>query len=356
MSQETALSLNTNTLQGFTAKRGNAWHYREELQGDESNHYEGAIPVADVERRLFNWDALGRPNFTQHPCGAEEADSMFPDGQPFRWLEDPDRKSIVRSDTGETLGVFKRGYEIHGYHAWLVQNVQNLMDAGLSIGSAGLLRNGAVAWVQIEMEETVENAQGVAHRPFLLATTSLDGSLSTTYLRGTQLVVCDNTLSAALWEEDILRVRVKHTKNSGLKIAEARQALDIVAATANNFDAQVEALCAREVTDKQWFQFLDLHSPLTDAKGEPKIKAALTQAQNRRDRLTMFYKSDARCAPWTGTAFGVVQTINTDAHHGMTAKNGRIAERNMDRAVSGGVDKLDRETYAMIDRVLIGAV
>jgi hypothetical protein len=32
-------------LIGFTDKRGHAWHYRPEEQGDEPNHYPGAIPL-----------------------------------------------------------------------------------------------------------------------------------------------------------------------------------------------------------------------------------------------------------------------------------------------------------------------
>ena len=55
MSQETFSWLNRNVLVGFTDKRGDAWHYRASDQGDEPNHYTGAIPVADVERRLFHW-------------------------------------------------------------------------------------------------------------------------------------------------------------------------------------------------------------------------------------------------------------------------------------------------------------
>lgn len=37
MSRETLEDLNANTLIGFTDKRGQAWHYREEMQGDEPN-------------------------------------------------------------------------------------------------------------------------------------------------------------------------------------------------------------------------------------------------------------------------------------------------------------------------------
>ena len=55
MSRETLTHLNTQTLIGYTSKRGQAWHYRADYQGAEPNHYEHAIPVADVRRRLFCW-------------------------------------------------------------------------------------------------------------------------------------------------------------------------------------------------------------------------------------------------------------------------------------------------------------
>ena len=43
MSRETLNWLNTNTLIGFTDKRGNAWHWRAQEQDGASNHYPGPI-------------------------------------------------------------------------------------------------------------------------------------------------------------------------------------------------------------------------------------------------------------------------------------------------------------------------
>jgi hypothetical protein len=56
MSRESMETLNTLTLIGNTLNRGTAWHYRRDLQGAESNHYDGFIPVDDVNRRL--WKAI----------------------------------------------------------------------------------------------------------------------------------------------------------------------------------------------------------------------------------------------------------------------------------------------------------
>ncbi len=60
MSRETLQWLNTNTLIGFTGKRGHAWHWRAQEQHGTFNHYPGPIPIADVQHRLFAWTADSR--------------------------------------------------------------------------------------------------------------------------------------------------------------------------------------------------------------------------------------------------------------------------------------------------------
>ena len=50
------------------------------------------------------------------------------------------RQAIYADDTGDVLGVFADGYTIHQYQDWLLDKVASILDDGLSIGSAGLLR------------------------------------------------------------------------------------------------------------------------------------------------------------------------------------------------------------------------
>ena len=47
----------------------------------------------------------------------------------------------------------------------------NILDDDLSISSAGLLRGGAVAWVEVSVPESITTPEGVVFRPNLLATT-----------------------------------------------------------------------------------------------------------------------------------------------------------------------------------------
>lgn len=341
MSAETSTWLNQNTLIGFTEKRGNAWHYRASDQGAEPNHYVGAIPVEDVRRRLFFWKAVE---------GTVETTVMTADG--VTRITDDTRKTIVRPDTATILGVFKQGFRIHDFDEWLVRNVETLLDDNLSIGSAGLLKGGAVAWVQVEVPETITTPEGVEFRPFLSAATSLDGSLASTYNTGAQLIVCDNTLSAALGEKTAKRIKIKHSRKSLGKITDVRAALDLVYNVADDFAAQVAALCETSVSDKEWSAFLNAHAPLVDEKGKPKEGRGLTVAENMHEALNTLWTTDNRVSPWKNTAFGVVQAVNTYTHHVGTVRNTSRPERNMLRAATGGVDALDGSTLDTLALVL----
>lgn len=330
MSKESSKWLNRMTLVGFTSKRGKAWHYRAEDQGTEPNHYEEAIPLDDVLRRLFNFEVWETPLYVLGDAGYREV---------------PDRKAMITSDTGDVLGVFKSGYQGHQFQEWLLENVGTILDDDLGIGSAGLLRNRAQAWVSVEVPETISTPEGVDFRPNLIACTSFDGSLATTYKRVVGVVVCDNTLSAALGENG-QTYKVKHTKYSSAKITDAREALAIVHTMADDFAAEVSRLCSWKVSDKAWQTMLDLTVPMPEEAGR-----AMTIAEKKRGEIVNLYNHDDRSAPWHGTAFGVLQAFNTWTHHYSIVRGGapRIV-RNMENVVT---DKMANHDVAILDKLAL---
>ena len=348
MSRETIEHLNQNTLIGFTDKRGMAWHYRADAQGAEPNHYPLAVPIADVRRRLFHWEALSRPVSVSLPATLDTADGVDADGAFVRSQVIDGKQAIVRSDTGHVMGIFAEGYSIHQYDEWLLGTVGTILDDQLSIGSAGLLKGGAVAWVSVEVPDTITTPEGVTFRPNLLACTSMDGSLATTFKRVVTNTVCDNTMAAALGEAGQV-YKVKHSRYSKAKITQAREALAVVHTIADDFAAEVAALCAVTVTPQDWKKFLEAFAPIDplETKGR-----SLTMAENKRETLNKLYRWDERVSPWAGTAYGVLQAVNTYTHHEGIVRNADRAERNMLRAVTGGVDKLDTETLATLNKVL----
>lgn len=339
MSKETSEWLNGgNILVGFTEKRGKAWWYRADLESAEPTHYEGAIPPEDILRRLFHWKPVE---------GTVETSYVTDDG--VTRITDPDRKTVIRPDTRTILGLFRNGYQIHDYEQWLVDNTELLLDSGeLGYSSAGLLKGGAVAWVQVEFPETLEVA-GVKFRPFLMATTSLDGSLASSYTRGSQLVVCDNTQSAALREKDRLQVKRKHSSKSLGSIPQIRDALEIMYTSADEIGQGILELTETKVSDAQWDAFLDAH---LGKRPEDSNKASLTKYDNRRDAMQSLYDNDMRVAPWNGTAFGVLQAVSTFEHHLKGVNGMDRPQRNMEKMVEGEFAKLDQLVLNELNLVL----
>jgi phage/plasmid-like protein (TIGR03299 family) len=354
MSRETLHDLNANTLIGNTSQRGNAWHYRAQEQGSESNHYTGPIPMADVERRLFAWQADSRPIAVETPADFETMTHLSADGLPVRWATVAGRQAICRSDRsdGTVMGLFSDGYQRHQYRDWLLTTVANVLDDDLSISSAGLLRDGAIAWVEVSVPDSITTPEGVTFRPNLLATTSFDGSISTTFKRTVTDTVCDNTRELALAEKG-QQVKVKHSRYSQLRITEAREALAMVHTLADDFAAEVATLCAVEVSAAQWQRFLDVTVPAIDAKtGLALIGRSKTLADTKRDSLNRLYRHDLRVAPWAGTAHGVIQAVNTYEHHEGIVRGTTRAERNMLRTVTGDFGELDRSAWSDLSKVL----
>lgn len=352
MSQETIKWLNENVAVGYRDKRGDAWWKLRTGEDDASalngwqSHFDGPVPE-EVAISLLNRvkPIMVKPFYKwTTPDGQEKTREA--DGKGF----------IIDEVTGHLYGAHTEKFQIHGYSKWLYKNMEMIAGQGLDVGQVGLLRNGAQAWVSFEMPESMEYKRkgsrlpGVEFRPQLLATTALDGSIATTYKPVFTIVVCDNTRTMALRENTSV-YRLKHTKNSELKIGDARSALDITFTMADEFSKELEKLLTTKVSTQQWDAFKELYVPIDpDA-----AKRGVTMANDKRDRLNSYYESDPMVAPWAGTAYGVIQAVNTDAQHSGIVRKVTRAERNMENTLTGKVDDLDTHAWNTLYKVLEGA-
>jgi phage/plasmid-like protein (TIGR03299 family) len=354
MSAETSQWLNTQTLIGLTDKRGNAWHYRAEDQGNESNHYGGFIPVADVERRLFNWEP-GERNVAVVLQGFREdaLTTYMQDGTIWSVVAVEGQKAVTRDDSEQVLGVFTDGYQPHSYHKWLVENIGSLLSTAkdeVGIGSAGLLRKGGQAWVQVQVPEAIE-VGGTMLLPYLTAATSLDGSLSTTYFVGSDVVVCDNTLSAATLTAHNM-VKFRHSRYSALRLGEARQELDILFAATDDMISAIDRLQNVSVSSDQFGKVRNLMDPMPEDPNGTKR----TRWDNRQSALVDLWRNDERVAPWAGTAWGVLMAYNTHQQHVGSFRRTKLTEnrgqRNMAAAISGKFEQDDSRVLQTLATVL----
>lgn len=342
MSRETAETLNTQTLIGNVAKRGsNAWHYRADLQGNEPNHYDGPIPVEDVRRRLFNFTAVEQPVFV----GIRDND-----GNIVRYIEQVDRKAIVRDDNNHVMGLFKESYAIHNYDQWLIENVATIIDNNsLVIDSAGCLREGAIAWVAISSPDNLSTSAGFPVRPYILATTSHNGTIATTYKQVYNAPVCDNTLFAGL-REDGATHKTRHSKHSVTRIQSIRDAMDIVFTMGEDIVAEIERLSSITVTDREWDAIVNRLVPI-GAEGEV-AQSAISKMENKQEVIRQMYRNDPMVAPWQGSALGVLQAFNTFNHH-VSGKNSNRAERNALGAIDGKIQKADAKVLEVLNELIL---
>ncbi len=75
---------------------------------------------------------------------------------------------------------------------------------------------------------------------------------------------------------------------------------------------------------------------------------------SKRARLGEFYQHDSRVAPWTGTAHGVLQSVNTYPQHEGVVRGDR-AERNSLRTITGEFADVDPKTWRALKPVLAAA-
>lgn len=300
--------------------------------------YPHAIPTESLRTELFGWEAVEAPLFANF------------DGQE---IAIPNKHAIVRDDLGVVLGIPSVKYAIHQYQDSLVTGVEKILGSGLAVNAAGLTGYGRRAWVSVALADTVTTAEGVEFLPHLIAFGSHDSTLPTGYKRSALNMICNNMIGKMLKEKSAFQeVKIRHTVNSGLRLESAQQALGILAETEDEFSRAIRELCAQEVTAGDFRRFVEALVPIASDAVKGK---GLTIAESKRETLTDMYHNDPRCAPWAGTAWGCIQTVNTHERWNALVRGTDRNERNQDRDLSDHWDKLDTSTYATLQRVLVGA-
>lgn len=341
MSRQTIDWLRTKVLVGDCDLHGNPWHSADVkvTTDNTTNLYPGAVPVNSV-RKLFDFPILSSP-----------VQFAGPDGN----LITTDRQAVFHGATGDLFGIFTDGWQLHPYTATLLDNTATIVQesAGdLHVDSAGLLANGAEAWLSIATQGLL-SVHGVDYWPHIIAATSCNGKRATVYKAVNTLAVCDNTLAAAMGENGAT-FKLKHTKYSVAKLADARDALQLLDLTGDAMAAQITELVSQTVTDQQWAAFVEALAPITDD-----TKAAgRTRAEREREELATLYNGDPRVEPWRGTAFGALQAANVHdlwfrgtRNAGDDAQQAK-ADRVISEAIAGKLAERETERANTLQAIL----
>jgi phage/plasmid-like protein (TIGR03299 family) len=164
---------------------------------------------------------------------------------------------IVRQDNGKILGLRTEAYSC-------IQNVDSfgLFDAVMGPGlgqyhTAGALRDGKIVWILAKMgSKPYEVVPGDTLEPYILLSTSHDGSLGLTMRPTIVRVICSNTLHFAFRHgaaSDIIRIR--HSGDVYSKAVQAREGLGLSQAYFERMMEGVDGLVTASMTDDDMERF-----------------------------------------------------------------------------------------------------
>jgi phage/plasmid-like protein (TIGR03299 family) len=164
----------------------------------------------------------------------------------------PDRDVLYRSDTGSPLGIAS-----HEYKVVQPKDVMSFFDDVVKLGkfqleTAGALSGGKRIWALARINDGAPIIGNDVVRPYLLLTTSFDGSMATVAKLTAIRVVCHNTLSVAIRDENdrvgapiSTMVKVNHAMQFNAR--EVRMQLGIFADAFEKWMIQTGALAQQEI-------------------------------------------------------------------------------------------------------------
>ncbi|GAB1345017.1 DUF932 domain-containing protein [Gemmatimonas sp.] len=264
------LDTRDNGAAAFVSLRQSAWHQLGTIAADEMT-FDEAMNLGGLDYPL----AL-RPLTTSLPIEGANGDEI--DTLP---IEVPGHRAVVRADRNKVLGVVSDRYELVTNRE-AMQMVDVLVNDGLAvIETAGVLREGADAWMAIrftgeQIEAAGENG-GDEIKFYGLVRTNHNGKASVQVATTPVRVVCANTLAMALGNGQTTVRSVMHMGTQArTKVREAAQSL--WSGTLQDAEKMAAAFAAMQRTPISEAQFettvLDVLCPMPELPAADASKLA----------------------------------------------------------------------------------
>jgi len=256
----------------------------------------------------------------------------------------PQRRAVVRSDSGEVLGVVGKSYvPVQNYQAF------GFLDAivaggGLRYHTAGALGKGERVWLLAKLPThiRVKGGDDIVEK-FLLLSNTHDGTAALRTFFTPIRVVCQNTLNLALQKQGSHGISILHKGDLATKIQEAQRVLGLAETFYADAEAKIEILASHYPnTDQIQEFFATLYPDPHDADS--------SRARNVRSRLTEIFETgvgldmpDIRGTTWA--AYNAV-TEWVDHHRPTRAANPTVrASRRLESAWFGSGAKLKSKAW-----------
>jgi len=252
----------------------------------------------------LDWTVSKQPLFIKNPLH-DVTNPESPKGYTV-----PDQFAIIRDDIqgrDDILGVVGKKYRPYQNHEALsmldpiTQNGQAIYEC------AGSMAGGRKVFLLAKIPENIIVNGNDPVTPYILISTSHDGSGSLIAKLVMQRVVCWNTLQAAL-REDGREVRIKHTANMDEKAKQATEILGLMIKQAEASKEAFDHMAGIKFDTTMMNYFLTVCFP---ASGENK-----TKAKNMRDAVELLFARTGMGADLAGhTAWGAYNAVTEYVSH-----------------------------------------
>ena len=157
-------------------------------------------------------------------------------------------RAVLREDTNEILGTVGANYtplqnrDAFNLFAPLVE------DRSILLETAGSIRNGRRVWILARINtDSADISKGDEIKPYILLSNSHDGTLAVRFGFTHIRVVCNNTLSAAIFGKVSKLIRLTHTANIYNNLETLRGVLDLAKASFVASIEQYRSLASKDI-------------------------------------------------------------------------------------------------------------
>lgn len=162
----------------------------------------------------------------------------------------PNKKALVRTDTGDVLGVVSNQYKPVQPRAMLQTFSMAVNNFGFSMDRVGMYNNGEIIWGRADMQREFSVGSDDPTNYYMYFVTSMNGSTATTAFISTIRALCMNALHV-MWPKTQISVRHVTHYTPGM-FAPVLNMFDPQA-----WEARMQALRARELTRDALGKFVD---------------------------------------------------------------------------------------------------
>jgi len=256
-------------------------HQIAEANGRPAMMYAGEVP----------WHGLGTR--LESPATAAEAIqaaglNYLAELKPLQTIEGksvPQRRAVVRSDTGDVLGVVGNAFmPIQNYQAFGFLDAI-VADGCLRYHTAGALGKGERIWMLAKLPShiRVKGTDDIVEK-FLLLSNCHDGTAALRTLFTPIRVVCQNTLNLALRNGRGQGISITHKGDLASKIQEAQRVLGLAETFYQDAATKIDILVAHQASSGQIEDYFKLLYPDPEDSDN-------NRARNVRNRLTEIFET-----------------------------------------------------------------